>query len=111
MQHLILASSSPRRKELLENLHLTFDISSSDADESYAPGTPPAQIVMELAERKSKDVAQRFQDSFVIGADTIVVCDNEVLGKPKDEAHATEMLMLLFRKNSRCIYWSGHCSR
>lgn len=98
MQHLILASSSPRRKELLENLHLSFDISSSDADESYVPGTPPAEIVMELAERKAKDVAQRFRDSFVIGADTIVVCDNEVLGKPKDEADATETLNLLSGK-------------
>ncbi len=58
MQHLILASSSPRRKELLENLHLTFDISSSDADESFVPGTAPEEIVMELAERKAKDVAK-----------------------------------------------------
>jgi septum formation protein len=95
MQHLILASSSPRRKELLENLHLTFDISSSEADESYVLGTPPEEIVMGLAERKATDVAQRHPNSFVLGADTIVVANNEVLGKPKDEAQAVEMLTKL----------------
>ncbi|MGJ7920551.1 Maf family protein [Neobacillus sp. LXY-4] len=95
MQHLILASSSPRRKELLENLHLTFDISSSEADESFIPGTLPEEIVMDLAERKAKDVASRNQSSFVIGADTIVFANDQVLGKPKDETEATEMLTML----------------
>jgi septum formation protein len=95
MQHLILASSSPRRKELLENLHLTFEISSSNADESFNPGTPPDVIVMDLAERKAKDVAKRYPDSFVIGADTVVVIDDQVLGKPSDEQEAREMLRLL----------------
>ncbi|WP_147532502.1 Maf family protein [Bacillus marasmi] len=98
MQHLILASSSPRRKELLETLHLTFDISSSEADESYVPGTAPKDIVMELAIRKASDVAQRNPESFVIGADTIVVAGNQVLGKPKDEAEAMEMLTMLSGK-------------
>lgn len=95
MQHLILASSSPRRKELLENLQLTFDISSSDADESFVLGTAPAEIVMDLAVRKAKDVAKKHPNSFVIGADTIVVADDQVLGKPKDKAEAIEMLKLL----------------
>ncbi|NMD70546.1 septum formation inhibitor Maf [Bacillus sp. DNRA2] len=98
MQHLILASSSPRRKELLETLQLTFDISSSEADESYEPGTAPAQIVMELAVRKASDVAQRNPESFVIGADTIVVLAHQVLGKPKDKDDAIDMLTKLSGK-------------
>lgn len=103
MQHLILASSSPRRKELLENLHLTFDISSSNTDESFVPGTAPEEIVMKLAERKAKDVAERNRTSFVIGADTIVVANNQVLGKPSDEKDAREMLTML-SGNTHSVY-------
>lgn len=95
MQHLILASSSPRRKELLENLHLTFDISSSEVMESYTPGTAPEQIVMELAARKALDVAAKNPDAYVIGADTIVYANGQVLGKPTTMTDATEMLKML----------------
>ncbi len=95
MQHLILASSSPRRKELLETLQLTFDISASEADESYSLGTAPEQIVIDLATRKAKDVAKRHQNSFVIGSDTIVFANGSVLGKPKNEDEAIEMLSTL----------------
>lgn len=95
MQNLILASSSPRRKELLENLQLTFAISSSDVDESFDPGLAPAEVVMELAERKARFVFGQHSDAFVIGSDTIVVANNQILGKPADEAEAIDMLTKL----------------
>jgi septum formation protein len=98
MQNLILASSSPRRKELLENLHLTFEVSSSDVDESFDPKLTPGEIVMELSMRKAKAVSENYQDSFVIGADTIVVLDDTVLGKPVDKEEAFKMLKALSGK-------------
>lgn len=98
MQNLILASSSPRRKLLLENLHLTFQVTSSDVDESFDPMLVPAEIVMELANRKAKAVFEGSPSSFVIGADTIVVADGVVLGKPKGKQEAFEMLKKLSGK-------------
>lgn len=95
MQTLILASSSPRRKELLENLHLTFEVCSSDVDETYNPDHTPEDIVMELAKRKAEFVARRYPTAFVIGSDTIVVANEQVLGKPNDENEATKMLQQL----------------
>ncbi|MFJ7727104.1 Maf family protein [Neobacillus sp. NPDC097160] len=95
MQNLILASSSPRRKELLENLHLTFAISSSEVDESFDPALTPEDVVMELAERKAQAVFQKNQDAFVIGSDTIVALNGRILGKPADEAEAISMLKSL----------------
>ena len=95
MQNLILASSSPRRKELLENLHLSFAVSSSEVDESFDPALSPEEVVMELAERKAQVVFRKNQDSFVIGSDTVVVADNQIIGKPADEAEAISTLKRL----------------
>lgn len=95
MQRLILASSSPRRKELLENLHLAFEISSSDADESFGEELSPSEAVMELAARKSSAVSAKFPDSFIIGADTVVVHEGLILGKPGNRQEASEMLRIL----------------
>ncbi len=92
MQNLILASSSPRRKELLENLRLTFTVSSSEVDESFDPTLSPEDVVMDLAKRKAQVIFKENPDSFVIGSDTIVVVDQQVLGKPTDEADAMGML-------------------
>ena len=95
MQNLILASSSPRRKELLENLRLTFTISSSEVDESFDPTLSPEDVVMDLAERKAQVIFTENKNAYVIGSDTIVVADNQVLGKPADENEAKEMLTKL----------------
>ncbi|MDN3018515.1 Maf family protein [Paenibacillus sp. BSR1-1] len=95
MQNLILASSSPRRKELLETLQLTFAISSSEVDESFDPSLSPEEVVMELAERKAQVIFTENPDSFVIGSDTVVVANNRILGKPADEAEANSMLQSL----------------
>ncbi len=98
MQNLILASSSPRRKQLLENLQLTFQVMSSEVDESFDPVLTPEEIVMELAGRKAMAVFEANPSSFVIGADTIVVAQDHVLGKPKDKQEAFEMLKKLSGK-------------
>lgn len=92
MQNLILASSSPRRKELLENLRLSFTISSSEVDESFDPTLSPEDVVMDLAERKAKVIFKENPTAYVIGSDTIVVSDGQVLGKPENEADAKRML-------------------
>ncbi|MFS0775797.1 Maf family protein [Neobacillus sp. 3P2-tot-E-2] len=98
MQNLILASSSPRRKELLENLRLTFTISSSEVDESFDPTLSPEDVVMDLAERKAQVIFKENPNAYVIGSDTIVVANGEVLGKPSDNAEAIKMLKKLSGK-------------
>lgn len=95
MQTLILASSSPRRKELLQNLRLTFQISSSDADESFDPKLQPSEVVMELAQRKAHSVFLKQPDAYVIGSDTIVALDGQILGKPENADDAVRMLKML----------------
>ncbi|MDP4104857.1 MAG: Maf family protein [Bacillota bacterium] len=95
MQTLILASSSPRRRELLQNLNLSFEVSSKNVDESFDPDLQPSEIVMELAQRKAQAVFREHPDSFVIGSDTIVVFQGQILHKPTDEADAVTKLRML----------------
>jgi septum formation protein len=96
---LILASSSPRRQELIKSLGLPYEIVVSEADETTPPGLSPADIVEMLAERKARSVFARIGESvpraIVIGSDTIVVVDGEVLGKPADESDSLRMLQRL----------------
>lgn len=99
---LILASSSPRRQELIASLGLPVIVRPSDADEDTPDGWPPSRIVEELAHRKARTVWEacrssedRDADAIVVGSDTIVAAGGEVLGKPKDEADAVRMLTLL----------------
>ena len=90
----VLASQSPRRKELMGLFHIPFIIRVSDADETMDPNASPAEQVALVSRRKAEAVP-RETDDVVIAADTIVVCDGKVLGKPKDEADAHGMLRLL----------------
>ena len=92
---LILASSSPRRQELLRRLGVIFEVATADIDESQRPGEPPTALVQRLAREKALAVAVRFPGRAVLGADTIVVLDGEVLGKPASEDEATTMLRRL----------------
>ncbi|ELK41046.1 Maf-like protein [Brevibacillus agri] len=92
---LILASSSPRRRELLQALGIPFTVMTSDVDETTAPGLSPAQVVEELSLRKAREVAARLTEGVVLGSDTIVVLDGHILGKPADEADAFRMLSML----------------
>ncbi|MBI4370667.1 MAG: septum formation protein Maf [Elusimicrobia bacterium] len=91
---LILASASPRRAALLRAAGLRFRVEASGADESSAE-TDPRRLVMELAARKARAVAARRPGARVLGADTIVTCAGEILGKPRDRADAERILRLL----------------
>ena len=91
---MILASASPRRKELLSMLGIPFVIETADIDETMNPALPAAQEAARVSRRKALAVS-RNPDDVVIAADTIVVCDNQILGKPKDRDHAIQMLHLL----------------
>ena len=93
---IILASQSPRRKALLEQIGLAFRVHVSDADETIAPGTPAAEMVEELSRRKAAAVAALEGDGpIIIAADTVVAVDGKSLGKPKSEADAADMLRTL----------------
>lgn len=92
--NLILASGSPRRKELLGLFHIPFIISVSDADETMNENAPPAEETARVSRLKALAVA-REEDDVVIAADTIVVCAGKILGKPRDEGEAKAMLSLL----------------
>jgi septum formation protein len=93
MDAIILASSSPRRKELLEQAGIPFRVVPGGVDEDKVElsGTP-GQKAEHLAYVKAQDVAKNVEKGLVLGADTIVVCDGEVFGKPSDEADARRML-------------------
>ena len=91
---LILASASPRRRELLSLFGIPFAIRAADIDETMDPGKPPFDEVAQVSRMKAL-ATPRGADDVVIAADTIVVCEGKVLGKPKDEADAVRMLSLL----------------
>ncbi|WP_066632605.1 Maf family protein [Desulfolucanica intricata] len=95
MPQIILASASPRRKELLEQLKLSFEIKVCPVDERIPKGVKPTEYVEYLAERKAQAVAIECSRGIIIGADTIVVKDNRILGKPDSPAQAVEMLNFL----------------
>jgi septum formation protein len=92
--NLVLASGSPRRKQLMEEMGLRFQVSPTDADETLPEGATPEQAVVELARRKAA-AAKCNQDSVIIAADTLVAVDGRILGKPAGSTEAVEMLKLL----------------
>lgn len=89
---LVLASRSPRRRDLLTQMGLDLEILPANVDETMAPGLSPAAYVKILAEKKAAAVMQQRQQAWVLGADTIVVRDGEVLNKPRDPDEAVFML-------------------
>lgn len=104
---LILASSSPRRKELLKECGLQFTIQVADANEDVVAGESAQQMVERLAELKARTIATRHADAWVIGADTTVMLDGEIFGKPVDGADAVRMIS---RLRGRVHYvWGGFC--
>lgn len=92
---LVLASASPRRQELLEMLGVDLIIDPSGAEETGRPGESPREHALRLALEKARDVSSRYPCLWVLGADTIVVIDGEVLGKPANEEDARQMLVKL----------------
>ena len=96
-KRIILGSASPRRRELLAQIGVEFEVMISSGEEKYT-STEPAEIVKELALAKAENIAEaveKKEDLLIIGADTIVALDGEILGKPKDEEDAVRMLMRL----------------
>lgn len=101
MPHVILASQSPRRKQLLKNLIDKFDIIPSDADETLPDGATPAECAVEIARRKVFDIKEKHPECLIIGADTMVVYEDRILGKPRDKADAFDMLSFLSGKTHK----------
>lgn len=101
--NLILASSSPRRYDLLKQLGLDFEVIPSKIEEDSVLGESPREHVIRLAEAKAQDVGNRFPYHWVIGADTIVYVDGIILGKPKGQEEALEMLRLISGKEHRVL--------
>lgn len=110
MSRIVLASASPRRKELLEQIGMEFEICPAQGEEMIT-ARKPDQVVLELSAQKAKEVASGIlsynekhqelvtpEDILVIGADTVVAYEQQILGKPKDEADAKRMLTLLSGK-------------
>lgn len=95
MKSLILASSSPRRQELLQLLQIPFQSISANVNEDFSEHMKANEVVKELAYRKAAAVAKEHQDHWVIGSDTIVVLNGEILGKPINRADAQETLKKL----------------
>ena len=93
--HVILASHSPRRRELLTLVGIPHEVRPADIDESYGAGELPHAHAERLAREKAAVVARSAPDAVVVGSDTIVVLDGDVLGKPRDEREAASMLMRL----------------
>lgn len=91
---LILASQSPRRKELLGLLGIPFTIQVPQADETFDPGKDPARQVAQVSRRKALAIGAE-DDCVIVAADTIVVCDGVILGKPRDREDAIRMLEML----------------
>lgn len=92
---LVLASASPRRRELIEQLGLEFMVHVSGADETPLPHEAPQAHTTRLAQAKAEAVAREFADHWVLGADTAVVVDGLILGKPVDEPDAFRMLRMI----------------
>ncbi len=94
-EKLVLASSSPRRTEILERAGWPHEVLVAGVDESVHPLEDPATYVQRLARSKAEAVAQRLEEGLVLGADTTVVIANQILGQPRDDADAKRMLNLL----------------
>jgi septum formation protein len=95
MDKIILASQSPRRKQLLAQAGYAFEIVIADVDETNPPGMPGGEVPAFLAKKKAAAIEARAHDALIIAADTVVLLDDEILGKPTDAADAKAMLQKL----------------
>ena len=102
---LILASASPRRKQLLTDAGYKFTVVVSQIDESVFPteNIAPVEYAKQLALAKANDVADKYPDSLVLGADTVVDFEGQIIGKPRDARHAEEITRMLFSKPHKVI--------
>ena len=93
MPNLLLASTSPYRRVLLEKLGLPFECAAPNVDESPRPGESPRHLVVRLAQEKAESLAARYPDHLIIGSDQVCVLDGEITGKPHTEENARQQLM------------------
>jgi septum formation protein len=113
MAKYILASQSPRRKQLLQWAEIDFEIVAHPTDETYPPGLKPSEIALYIALQKAEAVAAlRSRDEVIIAADTIVVLEDEIIGKPKDRQDGIDILTRLGGKHHQvitgvAIKWNG----
>lgn len=112
--NLVLASASPRRRELMKLLKIDFEVIPSNAIENSQSKESPSRLVKLLAKTKAKIVQNERQNAWIVGADTIVVCNSEILGKPKSITEAATMLTKLSGQTHEvltgvCIQYLEHC--
>ncbi len=109
MQPIVLASQSPRRKQLMEMAELQFSVLVTNTDETNPPGMPGEEVPAHLACKKADAVSHLSPEAIVIAADTIVLLGGQILGKPTDAAHALEILTQLSGRTHKVI--TGVCIR
>ncbi len=107
LEKLLLASQSPRRKELLEQTGIECQVIPSNINEEKIPLKKPEEYVKELSYAKAEMVSRIYADIWILGADTIVVVEDQILGKPESDDHAMEMLTLL--TNREHLVYTGFC--
>ena len=98
---IILASKSPRRESILNKIDLNFIIVPSNINENFDTDLKPSKYVKLCAEKKASKVSLSYKNNYIIGADTIVVLNNKILGKPKDKTESYEMLKMLSGKTHK----------
>ena len=103
MKRIILASASPRRRELLEKIGLKFEVEPSDYAEDLRSGLSPDELARVISLEKARSVASKHKNTVVIAADTFIVFRGKIMGKPGNEAEARKMLMMLSGKSHSVI--------
>lgn len=103
MQKVILASESPRRRELLSSLGINYTTSSSGIEEVFDTSIPLEEALKRVAYQKAEAVAKQYPNDVVLGADTIVVVDDQILGKPENDDEARKMLRMLSGREHRVL--------
>ena len=107
MKKLVLGSTSPFRKEILEKLNIPFVCAKPDIDESAFDNESPVELVERLAIEKAKAVAGEFPDALIIGSDQVAMCDGEILGKPHNFENAVKQLEKF--SNKTVVFYTGLC--
>jgi septum formation protein len=107
MDRLILASGSPRRKQLLEQAHIAFEVISPDVDETNPPGMSGEEVPVHLARKKAAAVAEKYPSRDILAADTVVLLGGDILGKPASDYEAKAMLARLSGNMHRVV--TGVC--
>ncbi len=103
MSHIVLASASPRRREICDLLGLTYTVEPAQTELPMDPALPPEEAVLRVARGKAEEIAEKHPHAVVIGADTVVAVGDTILGKPQNEQHAKEMLRRLAGNEHRVI--------